>query len=342
MWRTLVQFAVASGPSLVFAPLAMAATAPASEFYAGNSVRLVIGATPGSGYDLYARLLARHMSRHIPGAPAFVVQNMDGAGGLIQANHLYNIAGKDGATIGALNRTVFMEPLFGNKQAIFDPSKFNWLGSMNKETVVCVSWHDSGITTFRDVLEREFTVGAVTYSDNTGIDPRILNAVLGTKMRVVTGYNGTNAIKLAIERGEVQGRCSWAWESLVTTSEDWLKQKKINVLLQMSTPAHRDLPTVPSSMDLAATEEQRQILTLNSAPDTLGRPFAAPPGVPVERVGALRAAFDAATKDPGLLAEAAKAKLKIDSLGGDDVQKLIERIYATPPSVVKAYINARQ
>ncbi len=332
----------AFGALLASASVTSLAADPVADFYAANPVRVVIGASVGSGYDVYARLLARHIGRHIPGNPGVIAQNMEGAGGVVHANHTHSVASKDGATVAAFNRTALMEPLYGNKSASFDPSKFQWLGSMNKETVVCVSWHDSGIKTVSDLKEKEFTVGAVTRSDNTGIDPRLLNAVLGTKMKVVTGYSGTAAIKLAMERGEVQGRCGWAWESLVTTSADWIRDTKIHVLIQMASPKNPELPTVPSSMDLATTEEQRQILALSTAIDLMGRPFAVPAGVPPERVAALRSAFAVAVQDKALLAEAEKMKLKIDPISGEEAQKLIERLYATPKPAVEKYLSARQ
>lgn len=332
----------ALGALLASASITTAPADPVSDFYAGNSVRVVIGASVGSGYDVYARLLARHIGRHIPGNPTVIAQNLEGAGGLVHANHTHSVASKDGATVAAFNRTALMEPLYGNKSAAFDPGKFQWLGSMNKETVVCVSWHDSSIKTVSDLKEKVFTVGAVTHSDNTGIDPRLLNAVLGTKMKVVTGYAGTGAIKLAMERGEVQGRCGWAWESLVATSADWIRDNKINVLVQMASPKSPELPTVPSSMDLATTEEQRQILALSTAINLMGRPFAVPAGVLPERAAALRAAFAAAVQDKALLAEAEKMKLKVDPVSGEEAQKLIERLYATPAPVVAKYLSTRQ
>lgn len=313
-----------------------------ADFYAGKTVSMMIGASVGSGYDRYARLVARHMGRHIPGNPAFVSQQMHGAGGMILANHLFNVASRDGAVIGAMNRASPLEPLFGNEAAKFKPTDYLWLGSTNNEVSVCVSWHASGIDSFQAVRNNGLLVAAATRGDDTAQLPNVLNTVLGTKIEVITGYDGTGAMKLAMERGEVQGRCGWSWSSVVTTSQDWISENRIHVLIQMSTSKHPDLAHVPLAMEFADTEEQRQILNLVFSRQTMGRPFAGPPGIPADRARALQEAFMATMRDQDFLSEAKTARLDIAPVSGEEIRALLESVYATPQSVVAAAVAAMQ
>jgi len=324
------------------ATVALALTTPSAaqaqsvaEFYKGKTVELLIGYSGGGGYDVYARLLARHMGKHIPGNPTVVPRNMPGAGSLVLANWLYNVAPKDGTAFGIIGSGTGFDPLLGIEAAKFDPTRFLWVGSMNNETSVCVSWHTSGITRFEDVLDREMVVGGTGPSADTDQFPRVTNAVLGTKFKLVSGYPGGNDINLAMERGEVHGRCGWSWSSVISTRMDWFRQKRVHVLFQMALNKHADLPDVPLVVDLAKTDEQRQILRLIFARQALGRPFLAPPGMPQERADALRKAFVDTMKDQALLAEAAKIKLEITPLAGAAVQGIVADAAKTNPSILK-------
>jgi tripartite-type tricarboxylate transporter receptor subunit TctC len=306
-----------------------------AEFYKGKSVELLIGYSGGGGYDVYARLLARHMGRHIPGNPTIVPRNMPGAGSLVLANWLYNVAPKDGSAFGAIGRGTPFDPMLGIEAAKFDSTKFLWLGSMNNEVSVCVAWHTSGITKFDELLKRELVVGGTGPSADTDQFPRITNSVLGTKFRIVSGYPGGNDISLAMERDEVGGRCGWSWSSVISTRMDWFKTKKVHVLMQLALEKHEDLPDVPLVVDLAKTDEQRQILRLIFARQALGRPFLGPPGVPADRAAALQTAFMATMKDKAFLAEAEKLDLEVKPLNGAAVQKIIEDSAKTSPTILK-------
>ena len=312
------------------------------DFYKGKTITIYIGYAPGGGYDTYARTVGRHIGRHIPGNPGTVAKNRPGAGSLKLANELYNTLPKDGTAIGTIGRGIPMEPLFGTKEAKFDPSKFNWLGSANNEVSVCVSWHKSPIKTLNDFLTKEMIVGGTGPGADTDTFPKVLNNVIGTKLKLVTGYPGGNNINLAIERGEVQGRCGWSWSSVKSTRAQWLRDKKINVLLQMSTAKHPELPDVPFVMDLAKTEKDRKVLKLVFARQAWGRPFVAPPGVPADRVKALQAAFMATMKDPKFLEDAKKQKLEIAPISGAEIGRLMVALYASPKDLVEAAKEAAE
>ena len=249
--------------ALSLAPLAQPALAQTpAEFYRGKSLELYISSSVGGGYDAYARMLARHMGRFIPGNPTVVAKNMEGAGGLRLANFLYNAAPKDGTTFATIYRGTLFEPLLGGKGAQFDATKFTFIGSANNEVSVCVAWHTTGVTRFEQVLTKELVVGASGLSADSYQFPKIANGVLGTKFKIITGYPGGNDIDLAMERGEVQGRCSWSWTSLKATRRSWLAEKKINILFQMGLSKHPDLPDVPLIIDLAKSDEDRAVLKL--------------------------------------------------------------------------------
>jgi tripartite-type tricarboxylate transporter receptor subunit TctC len=306
-----------------------------ADFYKGKTIEMLIGYSGGGGYDVYARLLARHLGKHIPGNPTIVPRNMPGAGSLVLANWLYNVAPKDGTAIGAIGRGTPFDPLLGIEAAKFDSTKSLWLGSMNNEVSVCVAWHTSGVDEYQDVLKKELTVGGTGPSADTDQFPRIANAVLGTKFRIISGYPGGNDINLAMERGEVGGRCGWSWSSVISTRMNWYKEKKVNILMQFALEKHDDLPNIPLVVDLAKDAEQRAILRLIFARQALGRPFLGPPGIPADRAAALKAAFTATMKDKALLAEAQKAKLEITPLDGDRVRKIIEESARTNPATLK-------
>jgi tripartite-type tricarboxylate transporter receptor subunit TctC len=305
-----------------------------ADFYKGKTVDLMIGYSVGGGYDVYARLIARHLGKHIPGNPIVTPKNMDGAGSLRLANWLYNVASKDGLVFGTIGRGTGFDPLLGSKTAQFDGTKFNWIGSANDEVSVCVVWNGrSKVTKFDDLLTNELAVGGTGAAADTDQFPRIINGVLGTKMKIITGYPGGNDVNLAMERGEVDGRCGWSWSSVKSTRATWIGGKQITILTQLSLAKHPDLPEVPLIVDLAKNDEQRQILKLIFARQSLGRPYLAPPGVPADRVAMLRKAFMDTMADKEFLAEAEKAQLEITPIAGDAVQKLVSEVYQTPPAI---------
>ena len=301
-----------------------------AEFFRGRTVDLYIGYSVGGGYDVYARLVARHIGRHIPGNPTIVPKNMEGAGSVRLANWLYNVAPRDGTAFGTISRGVAFDPLLGSPATQFDAREFTWIGSANNEVSVCVSWHTTGIAKFEDLLSRELVVGGSSTASDTDQFAKLLNALFGTKLRVATGYPGGNEINLAIERGEVGGRCGWSWSSVVATHKQWLEQNKISILIQTALTKHADLPNVPLIADLAKTDEQRRIIWLIFARQVMGRPFLAPPGVPAERAQALREAFMNTMKDAQFLADAEKAKLEITPVAGGEIEKLVKEVYQTP------------
>jgi tripartite-type tricarboxylate transporter receptor subunit TctC len=330
--RTAALGFAATAAALAAAPVAWGQ----ADFYRGKTVDLEIGYSVGGGYDVYARMLAPHMAKHIPGSPSIVAKNMEGAGSLRLANWLYNVGPKDGTAFGTIGRGTGFDPLFGHRGAQFDGAKFTWIGSANDEVSVCVVWNGrTKIAKFEDLLTTPLTVGGTSAAADTDQFPLVMNGVLGTKMKVVTGYPGGNDVNLAMERGEVDGRCGWSWSSVRSTRPQWLAEKKITILVQLALHKHPDLPDVPVIIDLAKTDEQRQILQLIFARQALGRPFLAPPGIPAARAEALRTAFMDTMRDKDFLAETEKAQLEITPIDGAGVQKLVADLYQSPPAVVK-------
>ena len=306
-----------------------------ANFYRGKVVTQYIGFSVGGGYDIYGRLVARHLGKHIPGNPTVVPINMEGAGSLKLANWLYNVAPKDGTALGTFSRGVPFEPLIGNKvSARFDATKFTWIGSTTNEVSVCVSWDRTNIHKFEDTYREQLIVGGTGSGADADVFPQVIRGVLGAKFRLVSGYPGGNDIEFAMERGEVDGRCGWSWSSIQSAKQQWLKDGTIRVLLQLALHKHPDLPNVPLVMDLARTEEEKQIFRLVFVRGALGRPFMAPPGIPAERATALREAFDRMVKDPAFLAEAKRGRLEITPISGAALQTLLREVYLTPPEIV--------
>ena len=319
---------------LCFALLAVPAHAQGVDaFYRGKTVTLYIGFSVGGGYDLYARMLARHMGRHIPGNPQILPQNMAGAGSLRVANFIYQAAPKDGTAFATMGRGSAFGPLLGQGGPAFDAQKFTWIGSANDEVSVCVAWHTAGIATVADLRAKPMVTGATGPTDETAQIPRIINGVLGTRMKVITGYPGGNDINIAMERGEVEGRCGLSWSSAKVSHQAWIDENKIKPLLQLAGAKHADLPDVPLATDLAGDDEQRQILHIFAARQVMGRPFFAPPDLPKERAAVLRTAFMATMRDPEFLTEAARAKLEITPVAGEKVEELVRQVYRTPAEI---------
>jgi tripartite-type tricarboxylate transporter receptor subunit TctC len=306
-----------------------------ADFYKGKTVDLYIGYSAGGGYDVYARLVARYLGRHIPGNPAVVPRNMEGAGSIRLTNWLYTVAPKDGTAVGAIARGAAFDPLFGMPGGQFDAVKFNWIGSANNEVSVCALWHTAGVKTIDQMLKTELMMGGSGGAADTDQFVYVINGVLNAKMKVIAGYPGGNEINLAMERGEVQGRCGWSWSSVKSTHPEWLRDKKVDILVQLSLSKHEDLPDVPLILDLAKSPEEKQIFSLVFARNVMGRPFLAPPGIPADRVAALRQAFVDTLKDKDLLAEATKMDLEINPVPGAEIQRIVEEAYKTSPDIVK-------
>jgi tripartite-type tricarboxylate transporter receptor subunit TctC len=330
--RRIISVIAAALPLL--AMISMAAAQSPADFYKNRNIDEYIGYSTGGAYDFYARTIARHMDAHIPGSPTLVPRNMDGAGSLRLANWLYRVAPQDGSAFGTFGRGIAFDPLLIGKGDQFDAQKFNWLGSANNEVSVCVAMKDSGITKFEDLFTKELAVGGTGTSADTDQFPRVLNNVLGTHFKIIEGYPGGNDVVLAMERGEVSGRCGWSWSSVKSTHKSWIDDKRMVVLVQLSLTKHPELPDVPLVTDYAKNDEQRAILKMVFARQVMGRPFAAPPNLPEDRAAALRNAFTATMKDPDFLAEADKADLEINPVSGEDVEKLVKDVYATPADIV--------
>jgi tripartite-type tricarboxylate transporter receptor subunit TctC len=322
---------------LAAVPLTAAWAQSPAEFYRGKTVEIYIGYSVGGGYDLYARMLARHLGKHIPGNPKVVPKNMEGAGGMRVANWLASAAPRDGSVFAAVSRAMAFEPLLGNKAAQYDGIAFTFIGSANDEVSVCVAWHTSGVATWEDALTKELVVGTSGgVADDTYQFPALLNNMFGARFRMVSGYPGGSEINLAMERGEVQGRCGFPWSTVKATRRSWYDEKKINLLMQFSLAKHADLPTVPLVTDLAKTDEQRQVVKLIFGRQVMGRPYAAPPGIPADRAAALRRAFMDTMADKEFLAEVEKAKFEVTPVSGEKIESLVLDIYkTTPPSVAE-------
>jgi tripartite-type tricarboxylate transporter receptor subunit TctC len=320
------------------AAAALAGLAPAhaqsvEDFYRGKSITLAIGFTPGGGYDLYARHLARHMSKHIPGNPTIVPQNMAGAGSLRAANFIYSAAPKDGTAFGTFARTTGLNPLL-ESGATFDGTKFTWLGSVTNDISLCVTWHTSKANTWENFLKVPTALGGQAPSSEPDIFANLYKNVFNAPIKLVAGYPGTNEITLAMERGEVDGLCGLSWSTIKTRHLAWLKEKKINLLVQASFKKDPEIGNVPLVMEATKDAEKLQILKLILAAQEMARPFAAPPGIPRDRAAALVAAFNATMKDPDYLADAKKSRIDVNPVTGPEIDKLLAELYATPKDVI--------
>ncbi len=311
-----------------------------SDFYEGRELRLLIGYSAGGGYDTYARLLARHLGRHVPGSPTVVPQNMPGAASLRLANYLFNVAPQDGSVIGIVARGMAMEPLLSARGTRFAANEFSWLGSLNNEVSVCASWHTSDVKTMQDLMERELIVGGIGSASGTDVFPLVVRNLLGGRIRLITGYPGGNDILLAMERGEVDGRCGWSWSTVQATRPDWIAEGRLNMLVQFALEKHPDLPDVPLVTELAGSEDERMALELIFARQVMGRPFLAPPGIPPERLEALRRAFDATANDPAFRMEAERMQLELNPVSGEEIDALIERVYGASENAIRLATEA--
>jgi tripartite-type tricarboxylate transporter receptor subunit TctC len=324
-----------AGAALLAAAIVPAMADPVGDFYAGKTLRILVGFGPGGGYDLYARTLGRYLGTYIPGEPAVVVQSMPGAGSLKVVNWLYNAAPRDGTVLATFARGIVFEPLLGHTEGTqFDAARFNWIGSVSNEVSVCALNAASGIASFADMRQKPFRIGASGVGADSDIFPVVLRNLFALPMRLVAGYQGGADMVLAMERHEVDGRCGWSWTSLVSRNKAMLGAHDIVVTLQIALARHEDLPDVPLVMDLVTDPQQLAALRLIVSRQNIARPFAAPPEVPAERVAALRRAFDAVMRDPGFLAEAQRLALEVRPVPGAELQALLGEIYASPPAVV--------
>lgn len=320
----------------------LASPVSADDFYKDKTIQIVIGSAAGGSYDAYGRLLARHMGRLIAGTPIMVPRNMPGAAGTAVAAWIYSVAPKDGTALGApLNVLPLMQLLEPGKMQ-FDCAEIQWIGTVASPTNVLVTWHGAGVKTLADAKQREVLIGATTPGTTMEMYPLMANSLFGTKFKVITGYQGGTEINIAMERGEVQGRGSNSYMSYLFQNADWISEKKINVLFQMTLKRDPLLPDVPALIELAETDEQRQIVSLLATTETIGRPVIAPPGTPPERVAALRLALNDAVKDRLFLDDAQKARLEVQPISGVDMQRMISGLVNASPQVVEKYKLAVQ
>ncbi|MCH6577927.1 MAG: hypothetical protein IH807_08880 [Proteobacteria bacterium] len=317
-------------------PSPTAKAASVADFYKGKTLTLYVGFAPGGGYDTYSRLLAPHFARNIPGKPKIIVKNKTGAATIVLANWLYNAAPRDGTVLGMIARGAPTLELLGGKGPKFDSTKFNWLGSLNNEVSVCVTSHRAPAKTFKELLEHETVVGTQGPVSDSEQFANFIQNLLGAKLRLISGYPGTAVTVLAMDRGEVDGICGWSWTSVKLMRGKDLEAGKLNILLQMSLAGHPELPDVPLITDFAKNKSQRDQMDLIFSRQTMGRPYLLPPGVPKDRVAALRKAFMATVKDPKFVAAAKRSKLEINPVSGEEIQKLIVKVLATPAKTVAA------
>ena len=333
-----IHFAAAAA-ALLFATPALAQSE--ADFFKGKTITFLVSTTSGGSYDTRARIMARHLGKQLPGSPNVVVQNMPGAGSVVAMNHMYNVAPKDGTFILITQRVIFTTPMLTPEGVQFDLEKYNWLGNMGTDNGLLVSWHESPIKTTADIFTKEMIVAG---SAQTTIIS-ILNALIGTKFKLITGYPGAADMQLAMERGEVMGPGEWSWSDLKTTRQDWIQSKKINLLLQNGLTKTPDLPNVPLSLDYVKNEDDRKILEVFVSQRQLAYPILMPPGMPATRVATMRKAFLDLGNDPDFKADFTKLNLEYDLMPGDKVQELVSSIVATPPVLVermKVLVDAKR
>jgi tripartite-type tricarboxylate transporter receptor subunit TctC len=317
-----------------------AAADPVADFYRGQTISLLVGANIGGGYDAYARPLSRHLGRFIPGEPNIVVRYMGTAGGLPAANSLYTVGSKEGLTIGMVQRHTPYEALRGNRNIVYDPFKFIWLGSLNSEVSVTMVWSSAPHRKAEDLLTTPLIMGSLGQETDSEIETNAMIRLLRAPMQIVRGYSGTAENLLALEKGEIQGLHGVSWSYVKTRKADWLRDGKIRVLLQTGLEPHADLKSTPTVYDLVKSDDIRQIWDLILAPKVMSRPFVLPPGVPAERVTALRLAFERLAKDGAFLAEMKRSGTEVGYRSGEEMERLMARIYAFPPTLVERMVEA--
>ena len=324
--------AVALGAALV---LCASAAIAQTDFYRGKTITLVVSSSAGGGYDIMGRTIARYLGKHIPGNPRVVVNNMPGAGGIVAMNYLYRAAPKDGTTIAGVQNNLPFEPLLGTREAMYDSTKFNWLGSPSIEVGLIAVWRTAPVNTIDDLKRREITVGSSGANSTPSFYARLLNETLGTKMKIVVGYPGQNEVYFAMERGEVDGFPSLFYNTLNATRPKWRTENNIKLILQYGLEKEPALPNVPSALDLVTDPDDKLLLQAGLAQVTMGRPYLMPPGVPAERVAIMRKAFEDTFKDAAFLADSNRMALGVDNpRTGAQIQRVLEDAYRTPPNIV--------
>lgn len=320
---------------LTAAAMAHARAQTAADFYRGQTISMVVSSSAGGGYDTLSRVVARYLGRHIPGNPTVIVRNMPGAGGLLAMNYLAHVAPRDGLTIGQVQNNTPFEPLFGTKQANYDATQMTWLGTPSVETGMLIVWHTSPVMTIEDARRIPMSAGASGANSTPSFYARLLNELLGLKLKIIPGYPGQNEVFMAMENGEVDSFSSTFWSSLTSTKPDWIRDKKIRVLVQYGPQKEAELPDVPYGPDLVTSEDDKKLFEAAYAPLAAGRPFVAPPGLPAERAAVLRAGLLATFKDPDFLADAAKSQLIINKpTSGEAMQAEIARVYQMPQRII--------
>ena len=327
--------------AVILAALPLAAHADAvADFYTGKTINVLVGSDAGGGYDAQARLMSRHLGRFVSGNPAMVVQNVPGAGGILAANRIYNVNAQDGTYMAFIQRGILTSQLTNQQGVHYEVAKFNWIGNFASETAVAVSWFDSPVKTANDLFSHELIVAGTGVTGDNESSARLFNALIGTKFKIVAGYRGTNEAILALERGEVQGLADWAWSNVKTRKGDYLRDHKINILMQSALVKEPDLPDVPLASDFVKNDLDRKAMQLYFAQKTIARPSMVGPGVPADRVAALRTAFVAMAKDPQFKEDAEKSKLEVAPTSYETVTKLVDLISTTSPEVAARLTDA--
>ena len=336
--RALVVFAAGFLTGLVSG--SASAQTPA-EFFKDKQITFYVGLSPGGGYDLNARLVAKYIGRYIPGQPQVIVKNMPGGGGLVMTNYVANVSPKDGLHIGAPQRGVPFEPLLGDaSNAKFDPRTLQWIGSANADTSVAVATRRSGVKTWQDLKQKELIVAGTGIGTESVTVPYVLRNILGFKFRVIAGYPGGSEMNLAMQRGEVDGRGTFSWTSLKPHLKEWVESGELSILYQQGLRKHPDIPNVPLVTEFAENDDQKKMIELQFTAFELGRPYFVAEGVPADRVAALRRAFDQAMKDKDLLADAEKQDLEANPTRGEEMQDIFTRVFATPKELVARLAEA--
>lgn len=320
--------------AVIAVPSGVAHAQSVSDFYKGKTITVVIGHSAGSAYDVHARMLAKHMPKHIPGNPVMIPQNMPGAGSLRGAQYVAQVAPKDGTVIGSMSRSLPVEPLLGEGK--FDGRGFTWIGNISVNNSLCATWHTTPVKTWDDLFSsKQIVLGGEGPGSDIDNFALILRNVFNVNVRIVSGYPGGNEVNLAIERGELDGRCGWSWSAIKSTKPEWLRDKKINLLVAFASDRAKDLPAeIPMATSKVKNDEQRRILEMHIAAQAFGWPFFAAQGIPEDRKQALRNAFDQTMKDPAFIEEMTKARLEINPVTGAELERTLDAIYANPPEIV--------
>jgi tripartite-type tricarboxylate transporter receptor subunit TctC len=320
----------------LLSPLAARARAlPVSDndFYKGKTIMVITSTGVGGAYDVVARLVARHMPRHIPGNPTMIVENMPGGGNVLATNYMYNIAPKDGTTIATIHSAMPLQQVLNSGGIRFDADKFDWLGSTGPQNEVILVWHTAGIKTIEDATKKEIVLGGTGTGAGIVLLPMVVNNLLGTKFKIVVGYRTSEDVNLGMVRGEVQAR-AFSIGSITSQHPDWISEHKVDFLVQSGSRRDKALPDVPLLTELAKNDQQRRIFKLISSPPALGQPYVAPPGVPADRLAILRSAFAATLRDPAFLADAAKIRFTIEPMSADEVGQIVHDTVSAPPGIV--------